>query len=57
MKVQKIRWHAALATLLFALAAATDYLDGWLARASGKVSEFGRFLDPIADKVIVLVLS
>lgn len=42
------------ATVVFALAALTDYLDGWLARSSGQVSEFGRFLDPIADKVVVI---
>ena len=38
---------------LFALAGATDWLDGWLARRSGQVSDFGRFLDPVADKILV----
>ena len=38
---------------LFALAGITDWLDGWLARRSGQVSDFGRFLDPIADKILV----
>ena len=38
---------------LFALAGVTDWLDGWLARRTGQVSDFGRFLDPIADKILV----
>lgn len=40
---------------LFAAAAATDFLDGWLARRWGQVSEIGKMLDPIADKVMVIV--
>lgn len=38
---------------LFALAGVTDFADGWLARARGQTSDFGRFLDPIADKILV----
>lgn len=38
---------------LFAIAAATDWLDGYLARARKEYSDFGRFLDPIADKLLV----
>ena len=45
---------AAWATLgVFALAAMTDYFDGWLARRLNQTSEFGRILDPIADKLLV----
>lgn len=44
------RWIAAG---LFVVAAVTDYLDGWLARALKVESDFGRFLDPIADKLLV----
>lgn len=44
------RW---LACGLFVLAAVTDYFDGYFARAMGKISAFGRFLDPIADKLFV----
>lgn len=40
---------------LFTAAAATDFLDGWLARRWGQVSEIGKMLDPIADKVMVIV--
>ncbi|NDB14742.1 MAG: excinuclease ABC subunit UvrC, partial [Betaproteobacteria bacterium] len=43
----------ALATALFVLAAATDWLDGWLARKLSVTTAFGAFLDPVADKLIV----
>lgn len=42
-----------LACGVFALAAITDFLDGYLARAMGQLSAFGRFLDPVADKLLV----
>lgn len=38
---------------VFVAAAITDYLDGYLARARNQFSEFGKFLDPIADKLLV----
>jgi CDP-diacylglycerol--glycerol-3-phosphate 3-phosphatidyltransferase/cardiolipin synthase len=47
-------WAAWLAAfLVFSVAGATDYLDGYLARARGTVSKLGQFLDPIADKIMV----
>ncbi|MFX8016089.1 CDP-alcohol phosphatidyltransferase family protein, partial [Acinetobacter baumannii] len=48
-------WTAgyALAFALYVIAAVTDYLDGYLARAQGTVSKLGIFLDPIADKLMV----
>jgi CDP-diacylglycerol--glycerol-3-phosphate 3-phosphatidyltransferase len=42
-----------VATVLFAAAALTDWFDGWLARKLGQTSEFGAFLDPVADKLMV----
>ena len=42
-----------IATAIFVFAAATDYLDGYLARKLHQVSSFGAFLDPVADKAIV----
>jgi len=41
------------AASVYALAAITDMLDGWLARRQGLVSVLGKFLDPLADKLIV----
>jgi cardiolipin synthase len=38
---------------IFAVAATTDWLDGYLARRWGEVSAFGAFLDPVADKLMV----
>ena len=43
-----------LAAALFALAAVTDWLDGYLARRLGQTTPFGTFLDPVADKLIVV---
>ena len=40
-------------TLLFAFAAITDWLDGYLARSLNQMSSFGAFLDPVADKLMV----
>lgn len=42
-----------LAMTVFALAAITDWLDGYLARRWGETSAFGAFLDPVADKLMV----
>lgn len=41
------------ATVMFAVAAVTDWLDGYLARILNQASAFGAFLDPVADKLMV----
>ena len=42
------------ATAIFIFAAATDWLDGYLARTLNQMSAFGAFLDPVADKLVVV---
>ena len=46
-------WSNFWCTLLFGLAAITDWLDGYLARRWEQTSAFGAFLDPVADKLLV----
>lgn len=43
------------ATAIFVLAGVTDWLDGYLARRLDQMSSFGAFIDPVADKLIVVV--
>ena len=48
-------WAPMACAAIFALAAATDWADGFLARRLSQVSTFGAFLDPVADKLMVAV--
>ena len=43
----------AVTFVLYCIVGITDYFDGYLARAQGKISKLGQFLDPIADKIMV----
>lgn len=43
-----------LAAIVFAVASLTDYVDGWLARTRNWVTTFGKLMDPIADKLLVI---
>lgn len=43
-----------MAALVFGLAALTDWLDGYVARATDQVTLFGRLIDPVADKLLIL---
>lgn len=51
--ITKIPYNYAISAAIFALAAFTDFLDGHIARKYNLVTDLGKFLDPIADKVLV----
>jgi CDP-diacylglycerol--glycerol-3-phosphate 3-phosphatidyltransferase len=42
-----------LAAIVFVIASATDALDGWLARRRSEVTQFGKLMDPLADKLLI----
>ena len=46
-------WSIILATALFLIAVFTDFLDGYIARKTNQVTDLGKLLDPIADKLLV----
>ncbi|GAA4714792.1 CDP-diacylglycerol--glycerol-3-phosphate 3-phosphatidyltransferase [Sphingomonas lutea] len=46
-------WDYLITFVLYCIVGITDYFDGYLARAQGKISRLGQFLDPIADKIMV----
>ncbi|MBF0423278.1 MAG: CDP-diacylglycerol--glycerol-3-phosphate 3-phosphatidyltransferase [Magnetococcales bacterium] len=48
------RWGLILSTAFFGLAAFTDWADGYFARQHGLATSFGRFFDPVADKLLVI---
>jgi CDP-diacylglycerol--glycerol-3-phosphate 3-phosphatidyltransferase len=53
---REFAWAATIAFWLFLAAALTDWFDGMIARARGEVSSFGRFMDAVIDKVMVIGL-
>ncbi len=44
------------AAMVYAVSAITDFIDGWLARRMGLISVLGKFLDPLADKLMVMAV-
>jgi CDP-diacylglycerol--glycerol-3-phosphate 3-phosphatidyltransferase len=49
-----LEWHRWAALVLFALAALSDGIDGWIARRFNQRSRLGTFLDPLADKMLLV---
>lgn len=49
-----IPYGRSLALAVFVIASATDWLDGYLARKHQLISKFGQFMDPLADKILVM---
>ncbi len=49
-------WDYGITFVLYCLVGITDYFDGYLARTQGTVSRLGQFLDPIADKIMVVAV-
>jgi CDP-diacylglycerol---glycerol-3-phosphate 3-phosphatidyltransferase len=43
-----------LAAIVFAIASLTDFVDGWIARSRNSVTTFGKLMDPVADKLLVI---
>ncbi len=53
--IPQIPFRFTISAVIFMLAAFTDFLDGYIARKYDLVTDLGKFLDPIADKILVLV--
>lgn len=49
----RIKYGNVLAAIIFIIAAITDTLDGYIARKRKEITKFGKFMDPLADKLIV----
>ena len=51
--IRGIPYGTVIATLVFIIAALTDKLDGYIARSRNQITRFGKFMDPLADKLLV----
>lgn len=49
-------WAAWACLVLYVIGAVTDFADGWVARKFNQVTEFGKFIDPISDKIFVVTI-
>ncbi len=53
LNLTSIPYGILLATLVFVIASITDKLDGYIARSRNEITNFGKFMDPLADKLLV----
>ncbi len=51
---EEIWWTKLVSLLIFSIAALSDFLDGLIAKKKNMITDFGRLMDPIADKILVL---
>lgn len=51
--VKEIPYGTIIATIIFIVASITDQLDGYIARSRNQITNFGKFMDPLADKLLV----
>lgn len=51
---QQIWWTKVLSLLIFSIAAISDYFDGMIAKKRNMITDFGKLMDPLADKILVL---
>ncbi len=54
LMIPEIPLHYFWACLIFMVASYTDHLDGMIARKQGLITTFGKFMDPLADKVLIV---
>lgn len=48
-------WNSIICAIIFSFSAITDWCDGFLARRLKQITSFGRFLDPVADKIMLVI--
>ncbi len=53
-RFQSYNWKSIVAAIVFIVISSTDWLDGYLARKNNQVTTFGKFIDPLADKILVV---